>query len=218
LQILYADSFKLTSGNHLIHDSHLMACVDYCRSLPGFSRVPLLFFPENAPGNVGEQILELFLRVERMQPGRVKPYFITRDSGSAAALARGEGRLGITPSNQLKEDMTTRFIRLVRDKCLVFSAHFAAGPGDDASRFDTLTATRRMREKVCRQMACWELISEASRTGRVSVHWTGKRVGRDDVVVAVLYSIYFGIDFIVSDRPEYAAFKAAIGNPPLPTL
>jgi hypothetical protein len=195
-----------------------MACVDYCRSLPGLERVPLLFFPENAPGNVGENILELFKRAEAAQRGRVQPYFITRDSGSAAARARGEGRLGITPSNQLKEDMTTRFIRLVRDRGLVFSDKFCAGPGNDGSRIDSLTATRRMREKVCRQMACWELISEASRTGKVSVHWSGKRVGQDDVVVAVLYSIYFGIDFIVSERPEYEAFKQTVGNPVIPLL
>jgi len=203
-QILYADSFRLISGDHRLQDQHILAAVDACRSLPGMRDVPLLFFPENAPGNIGEQVYDTLVR------GRVHRFFITRDSGSSSARANGTARIGITPTNQLKVDMTVRMMRLVRDRGLVFSSRFMAGPGEDMTPIQRLAAADAMREKLCRQGASWELTEHVTKTGKVSTEWSGKRAGNDDVWVALLYAVFFGIEFSISDREEYVVYKRQI--------
>ena len=183
-----------------------MLCIDTIRKMPLFFNLPLLFFVENAPGNIGEQVYQVLVK------HNVQNYFLPRDSGTSK-----EPRMGITPSATLKNDMTTRLIALVRDRAVGFSSHFAAGPGDidrgASGLYDRLGAVPTMKEKICRQAACWELVSQVSTQGRVSIRWTGKRAGNDDVFVALLYSIYGLVEFYqTTTKLEYVRFRRQINN------
>lgn len=202
------DSFKLTNGSYDIQEAHIMHAIRTIRGMRMMSSVPLLFFPENAPGNIGEQVLQLLVRND------VRNYFITRESAAKANVSREGGRVGITPTATLKNDMTARFMRLVRDRGLFFSELFVAGPGeeDTANRVAHLTATPQMREKVCRQAASWELVTKATQSGRVSTYWSGKLAGNDDLMVSLLYAVHFALEFMTSNRSDMASYRRRINS------
>ncbi len=185
-----------------------MHAIRTIRSMRMMSGVPLLFFPENAPGSIGEQVLQLLVRED------VRNYFITRESGAKSTIAREGGRVGITPTATLKNDMTARFMRLVRDRGLFFSELFVAGPGEEDShdRLAHLTATPLMREKACRQSASWELVTKATQSGRVSTYWSGKLAGNDDVMCALLYAVHFALEFMTSTRSDMASYRRRINS------
>jgi hypothetical protein len=154
--------------------------VQTIRAMKNMAHVPLIWLPENAPGNQGENLWKSLIKTA-LAPG----CHIPRLSG------RGQDRRrGIDQTALLKDEMTRRLTDKLRDQALFFSSMFVAGPGDPSgSAFNLTTANGRMRERICTQLSAWQLRA-VLKNGKVTVGWTGKADGKnDDVTMALLLAL-----------------------------
>ena len=180
LQIIYADSFHLTGGDYKIEEEHITHAVRTIRAMKNMAHVPLIWLPENAPGNQGENLWKTLIKMQL-----VVGCHVPRLSGAGK-----DKRRGIDQTPLLKDEMTRRLTDKAREQSLFFSSMFTAGPGDPSgSAFNLTTASGRMRERICTQAAVWQLRATL-KNNKVAVSWTGKVDGKnDDVTMALLLAL-----------------------------
>lgn len=204
--MLYSDSFHVTAGSFHVQDAHINAAIDFVRGIGALARVPLLLCPENAPGNIGEQVS----RVMQMRRGEQAgvTYLIAREEGAGK-----DKRLGIRKQAGLDNDMTTTLTSLLAPDAqgergqLLFSTLFSTYCAPNLQPHELASAPQRERTAVIEQLAAWELRTEGD-NGRMRLVWNGKRLGNDDRTIALLYAMHFSRALSKSALGYYARFFA----------